>query len=318
MGHLILFVDILGLIIGFAVVYQGFQLCRTYPFAAVRALVTYIATYNLVNMLTLIAQYLLRNIGSLRSDSMYVLIAVVMGTVAFTLTTIGEGMFAIVVWRLSGKERTPAWFVSVYSLICIAWLAAFSYGCFRFFHFSDKHFLLYVHDWILLSLVALDTLLPPLLLVNLRNVEPDRQKRIAQTLGLFLLAIGCMEILGRLLPSSWYQLVFMAIGLTMNLCFLLNLEKFTVAYYGPLGPSSDPDLSLDWICSEFHLSARERDIIHMILKGKSNKEIEQELFISPHTVKNHVYHIFQKAGIKSRGQLVSLILQKSSGPGDRN
>lgn len=71
-------------------------------------------------------------------------------------------------------------------------------------------------------------------------------------------------------------------------------------------------LSLDRICAEFHFSARERDIIQMILKGKSNKEIEQELFISSHTVKNHIYHIFQKAGVKSRGQLVSVILQNSA------
>lgn len=317
MGHIILFTDILGLIIGFAVVYLGIRLCRAYPFPAIRALVAYIALYNLVNLLTLVAQYLLRNIGSLRSDEMYVLIAVVMGAVAFTLTTIGEGEFAVFVWHLSGKGRVPLWYVSGYSLICTAWLAAFGYGCYRFFHFADKHFLMYVHDWILMSLVALDTLLPVLLLLNCRNIQPDRQRRIAQIFGLFLLAVGCMEIVGRLLPPYEYQLVFMALGLTMNICFLLYLERFTAAYYGSVGPASDPALSLDWICSEFHLSARERDIIHMILKGKSNKEIEQELFISPHTVKNHVYHIFQKAGIKSRGQLVSMIHQKSAGPADR-
>jgi DNA-binding CsgD family transcriptional regulator len=86
------------------------------------------------------------------------------------------------------------------------------------------------------------------------------------------------------------------------------------AYYGATGLSPDPDLSLDWVCAEFSLSARERDIVQRILKGKSNKEIEQELFISSHTVKNHIYHIFQKTGIKSRAQLVSMVMQHSAEP----
>jgi len=48
------------------------------------------------------------------------------------------------------------------------------------------------------------------------------------------------------------------------------------------------------------------------LQGKSNKEIEHQLFISPHTVKNHIYSLYQKAGVKSRGQLVHLLLQSNT------
>jgi ligand-binding sensor domain-containing protein/DNA-binding CsgD family transcriptional regulator len=54
------------------------------------------------------------------------------------------------------------------------------------------------------------------------------------------------------------------------------------------------------------ISRREREILKLMLQGKSNKEIEDLLFISLHTVKNHVYHIFQKLKINSRGQLINL------------
>jgi two-component system response regulator DegU len=38
----------------------------------------------------------------------------------------------------------------------------------------------------------------------------------------------------------------------------------------------------------------------------SNREIEKELFISLSTVKNHVYNIFQKLGVKNRYELIVL------------
>lgn len=55
------------------------------------------------------------------------------------------------------------------------------------------------------------------------------------------------------------------------------------------------------------ISTRERDVILLILQGKSNREIEDQLFISLGTVKNHIYAIFQKLNINSRVQLVNLI-----------
>ena len=45
----------------------------------------------------------------------------------------------------------------------------------------------------------------------------------------------------------------------------------------------------------------------MLLKGKSNKDIAQELFISSHTVRNHLHNIFQKLKLKSRHQLSNFI-----------
>jgi DNA-binding NarL/FixJ family response regulator len=43
------------------------------------------------------------------------------------------------------------------------------------------------------------------------------------------------------------------------------------------------------------LTPREIEILKLISKGYSNKEIAQKLFLSEKTVKNHVYNIFQAA-----------------------
>ncbi|MCK4889585.1 MAG: helix-turn-helix transcriptional regulator, partial [Candidatus Aminicenantes bacterium] len=60
------------------------------------------------------------------------------------------------------------------------------------------------------------------------------------------------------------------------------------------------------LCQKKKISSREKEIIFLVIKGISNKEIEDKLFISPHTVKNHIYNIFQKLNISSRGQLTEL------------
>ena len=50
------------------------------------------------------------------------------------------------------------------------------------------------------------------------------------------------------------------------------------------------------------LTARELEIVQLIDKGLSNKEIARTLFIEVSTVKNHVHHILEKLGVRRRGQ----------------
>jgi len=59
------------------------------------------------------------------------------------------------------------------------------------------------------------------------------------------------------------------------------------------------------------ISEREEEIIELLIKGLSNAQIAEGLFISPKTVKNHIYHIYQKLGIKSRLQLMNKFLKDS-------
>jgi LuxR family maltose regulon positive regulatory protein len=53
------------------------------------------------------------------------------------------------------------------------------------------------------------------------------------------------------------------------------------------------------------LSARECNIISLIARGQSNKEVARDLGISPETVKSHMKHIFEKLEVEKRTQAVA-------------
>lgn len=50
------------------------------------------------------------------------------------------------------------------------------------------------------------------------------------------------------------------------------------------------------------LTRREKDVLGLLVKGSSNKDMAQTMFISEKTVKNHLTSIFRKLGVKDRTQ----------------
>jgi signal transduction histidine kinase/DNA-binding NarL/FixJ family response regulator len=58
-------------------------------------------------------------------------------------------------------------------------------------------------------------------------------------------------------------------------------------------------------CIKYNLTMREKEIVQLIAKGQSQKEIAETLFISDNTVKTHTRNIFEKAAVTSKIELLS-------------
>jgi DNA-binding NarL/FixJ family response regulator len=59
------------------------------------------------------------------------------------------------------------------------------------------------------------------------------------------------------------------------------------------------------------LTPRERQIVALIAKGRSNKAIASELFISPATAARHVANILAKLGFSSRAEVAAWARERS-------
>ncbi len=57
------------------------------------------------------------------------------------------------------------------------------------------------------------------------------------------------------------------------------------------------------------LSARELEVLQLVAKGLSNRDISAHLFISEHTVKSHLKNILSKLHLENRVQLTSYAFQ---------
>jgi two-component system, NarL family, response regulator LiaR len=57
---------------------------------------------------------------------------------------------------------------------------------------------------------------------------------------------------------------------------------------------------------DLSITSREMEIVELIAKGMSNREIAEKLYVSENTVKTHSSRVFDKLGARRRTQAVQL------------
>ena len=105
-------------------------------------------------------------------------------------------------------------------------------------------------------------------------------------IGVAALLIVAMAVLGK--PSH-------GDSTTETIEFAENVEKV------------DFDHACNSLCSSYGLSPRQAEIFKYLAKGRNASYIESELVVSYHTVKAHIYRIYQKLDVHSQQELIDLI-----------
>jgi DNA-binding CsgD family transcriptional regulator len=72
------------------------------------------------------------------------------------------------------------------------------------------------------------------------------------------------------------------------------------------------------LMSAYALTGREQDVTRLVLRGYSTTEVAASLFITPHTVHQHLKRIFDKTGVRSRRDLMGKVFFTHYEPGVRD
>lgn len=102
----------------------------------------------------------------------------------------------------------------------------------------------------------------------------------------------------------WYQTISPYLYYVMHLIPLFFLKQLSEQHKVVSG--GVVDLDIDSVVKQWDISQREATILTLLLQGKNNNEIAEQLCISPNTVRNHIYNIYGKTGVKNRIQLKNL------------
>lgn len=145
------------------------------------------------------------------------------------------------------------------------------------------------------------------LMTSLSTIKERLVRILAQTFSILtfcmlpLLIFSCFFLQFRTLTMSIVCLAYFIMHLDfMFVFFVKNSKDETVKKALSLS-----DLAI------YHITEREFEVINLIKKGLTNKEIAFELKISVNTVNNHIANIFQKTGVKSRIDLLNVIQETS-------
>jgi len=317
--HLKLLGLVINLVIGAGVAFHIFQKARSTAVHFLKPLALHVVFMNVAIWLLFLNRYSDLNLPSKWKTPPWELLDDVWIILAYIICA---GMALAVIRIVSGILERPASRVLVRCYLAGAAILIAGYGL--KWLVPEKGALSKVHYEVYDSFPAVFLILEIVLLIRLwrksAGVADALRARLGKSFAAFYLARYLIIPLFLLVPPvlrTFFFIMFLnAVPVVwLRIFFRTYEERLGLAEAGrPAVGAAD----LDTFCRTFDISKRERDILGLILAGKSNRDIEQELFISYHTVKNHVYNLFHKLGVKNRFELARFVENRVREAGERS
>jgi len=116
--------------------------------------------------------------------------------------------------------------------------------------------------------------------------------------------------------GPWVVTVFIAVVLLLlvilsTIHFIGSRKATSVKPSAPIAQGADFEVLQSMACTkvgdQYRLTPREKEVLELLVKGRTANYIANTLFISNATAKTHIKHIYQKAGVQSKQALLDLI-----------
>jgi DNA-binding CsgD family transcriptional regulator len=131
-------------------------------------------------------------------------------------------------------------------------------------------------------------------------------------LGIFI-GWGIGFLLFFLLGTDGYEAGFNIVSIILIVLLLLNLVMNNLQESENGGIAKTAEFRDTWkercitVAQGKKLTRQEERIFLLLARGRNYGHIADELYISKHTVKTHIYHIYQKFGIHSQQELIDMV-----------
>lgn len=230
----------------------------------------------------------------------------------FALTTYALLFF---IQKLDGI-RIPSPFrgilITIFSLVTLYYAAGLSFLVLKIPH--DRLIGLnlnsaFVYTFYILTFIFLFRLL------FLSRGEPDPfRSRTKRSFAWCYLALYSLLFISGYFPLSPEIFIILVDKILFNLFPVYWIKAYLLKSENPAPPVIQ-EANAEAVGQKFGLTQRESEIAGLLLQGKSNREIADSLNIAHHTVKNHIYRLYQKLKINKRYQLVNLFLRHMNSNG---
>ncbi len=113
-----------------------------------------------------------------------------------------------------------------------------------------------------------------------------------------------------LFQISKYSIISGGIKTEMAITFIAIIAFFIGSFFRkktPIAPEKNSSTEINHQkIKELEITSREYEVLELIAKGFSNKEIANELFLSESTIKTHVSNLLTKLNAKRRTQAIQI------------
>jgi DNA-binding CsgD family transcriptional regulator len=306
MDHLLILFDAVTLFVGALAAVYAHQMYRSTGRPYLKSLVHYIIFFNFAVLVFLVTRYLWTNLFGPDKPTAHLFLALV----SLSIFVAGAGRaytFLKITCGFEDKDLSPL-VKRLFILGILVFGAGYLVGWRLYIETGSARGIGTVNTGLSLAVLAVTLAALTVLAVGSRSGLTAGRNAVIRGFTALFFAGYILYAASIFLPRSVGTYATPVVLLLLNLCPLVWLNRFFLKHDVPVYPKEGGE-ALDAVTHEFNISKREREVMELLLQGKRNKEIEKELFISGSTVKNHIYNLYQKLGVKSRVQLIHLVMK---------
>ncbi len=304
MRHATLFLFVISLAVGGTATALAYQTAQIYRSKTGRAFFSHILYYNLLVLLGLVFKYIFLNLTASVPPGNRVVISTLFLDALAVVKLVWIYAFIRLIMVLREETPSPA-LKRAFRAVCLLAGGILVTGVFQTLFSGEAVITVFLSGGLeYLALIAGAG-------YSMSLLSPRDRKGLIRLFGyinviFFFTVLAALPAGSIFLGISGYIELFSGLSiLAYNIITVLWLRRFSRMEQQEAQPSTGGEEHMATLFEKHGISAREQEIVHLVCRGKTNREISDLLYISIQTVKDHNTSIYRKIGVRNRVELTN-------------